>query len=132
MHKNDLASYCCFCFCCCRRNHHWNTLPNIWYVFILIYSYEKYERDFWIGYHNNGSGWDWKGDFWTNFTNFAEGYPEYYDCARSSVKGYWKDRNCDQLLPYICKKTSSEFCFVMAKCMPMIMYTLKYFGKAIR
>ncbi|XP_067935075.1 sushi, von Willebrand factor type A, EGF and pentraxin domain-containing protein 1-like [Watersipora subatra] len=70
-------------------------------------TYEIYERDFWIGIHENAEGdWVWKGPTSTNFTNFAEGYPEFYKCARTSVKGFWKDRNCDELMPYVCKKTS--------------------------
>ena len=71
--------------------------------------YEIYERDFWIGYHQNSTGdWVWKGKWTTNYTNFAEGYPEFYGCTRTSVYGYWKDRHCDELMPYICKKTSSK------------------------
>ena len=69
-----------------------------------------YEKDFWIGYHENADGdWIWKGAIQTDFIYFSEGYPEFYKCARTSVNGYWKDRNCDELMPYVCKKTSSMF-----------------------
>lgn len=75
----------------------------------MCYRYDKYEQDFWIGYHENYlKEWVWKGGKENNFTKFAEGYPEFYKCARTSVKGFWKDRNCDELLPYICKKSASK------------------------
>lgn len=80
-------------------------------VFSNISSYDVFKRDFWIGYYLNKETdeWEWKeSDVPGNFTYFAEGYPEFFKCSRTSVKGFWKDRQCDELLPYVCKKLSSN------------------------
>ena len=71
---------------------------------------EKYLKDFWFGYHYNTSAgeWTWFDEPNSTYKAWHRGYPELQNsCARMSENGVWKDRNCDDLLPYICKKPTS-------------------------
>ena len=72
---------------------------------------EKYLKDFWFGYHYNTSAgeWTWFDEPNSTYKAWHRGYPELQNsCARMSENGVWKDRNCDDLLPYICKKPTSK------------------------
>lgn len=83
------------------------------YIHVCLYitcSRSELGSDFWIGYHLNETTaeWTWYKDEFTNYTNFAVGYPEFERCARTSVNGLWKDRDCDSLLPYVCEKPAGS------------------------
>lgn len=67
-----------------------------------------YGTDFWIGYHrlNNGT-YVWEGED-SSYTNFAIGYPELYNCTRTTAEGLWKDRNCLDFMNYICEKPAGQ------------------------
>ena len=71
--------------------------------------YELYGRDLWIGYHKVNGSWLWHDGTASEYDAFADGYPELYDCARSSELGVWKDRSCDDLQPYACERPACEF-----------------------
>ena len=63
-------------------------------------------KDYWLGYHREtvNDPWQWFGVTNNTFKRWMRGYPENRDCSRISVGGRWKDRDCDNILPYVCKK----------------------------
>lgn len=81
-----------------------NNEPNVF----LLHRYNIFGVDFWIGYHKNASNdWIWQGED-SNYTNFADGYPELHDCARTTEEGLWKDRDCEDFMNYICEKPAGN------------------------
>ncbi|XP_067935072.1 sushi, von Willebrand factor type A, EGF and pentraxin domain-containing protein 1-like [Watersipora subatra] len=77
--------------------------------FIYANTYKKYERDYWIGYHFDvvTNDWSWfkDSDEMILYKKWHRGYPELKSsCARLTINGVWKDRNCDDLMAYVCKK----------------------------
>ncbi|KAF6036112.1 NCAN [Bugula neritina] len=73
----------------------------------MLAEYEVSLRDYWIGYHYDAATdeWVWFGDETIVYSKWHKGYPELSkSCARITISAVWKDRDCEDLMPYVCKK----------------------------
>jgi len=86
-----------------------STLASVWDEMTIQQLVSVVDESVWIGFSDASTegSWEWQDGSVVTYTNWAWGEPNNWseeDCAQMYTSGQWNDLDCNDELPFVCKK----------------------------